>query len=116
MPLRDAHVLEDGSELGLVHGVEMHVRGAVASVLPGEVDNGAGEPDVAVDLRGTIVLCCCILIWANTGFKVRERVEGEDALERSFGEAEDVGLEGREHGCIVFEGWWSVPSTIVGNP
>lgn len=34
MPLGDAHVLEDGSELGLVHGVEMDIRSAVASVLP----------------------------------------------------------------------------------
>jgi len=25
-------------------------------------------------------------------------------------------LKGREHGCIVVKRWWSVPSTIIGNP
>ncbi len=25
-------------------------------------------------------------------------------------------MKGREHGCIVVKRWWSVPSTIIGNP
>ncbi len=79
-PLGDAHVFQDWSEFGLVHLVEMDVWSAVASLLPGEVDDWAGEPDVAVDLRGAIVLCCCVLIGTNERFEVRERVECKDLL------------------------------------
>ena len=79
-PLGDAHVFQDWSEFCLVHFVEVDVWSAMSSVLPGEVDDWAGEPDVAVDLRGAVILCCCNLIGANEGLKVREGVECKDPL------------------------------------
>jgi len=79
-PLGNTHAFQDWAEFGLVHFVEADVRSAVSSVSPGEVDDWTGEPDVAVDLRGAVILCCCNLTGANEGLKVREGVERKDPL------------------------------------
>lgn len=74
-------MLEYRPELCLIHLVQTDVRGAIPSVLPGEIDDWTRIEYIAVDLRCAVVLCCRFLVRANVVDKVRDGVERKDALQ-----------------------------------
>ena len=76
MPLRNTHVLKDGTELCLIHLEEIDVTiASETGVLPGKIDDWTCEPEIAVHLRRAIVLGCRFYLWVDKWLKVRKRVE-----------------------------------------
>ena len=59
-----------------------------------KIDHWAGEPNVSVHLRRTIVLRCCLLARTDEMGKVGLRIESEKSVKGRGGQTNDVLLKG----------------------